>query len=215
MNGVDPVDYYSEHPIKNKVVTQGETHLVVFEPKAKKLSMAETMRFAEAVSDKSMQSVQEVVIDMDAMELGNKARRDSLSRMFRRMGYIEHNLRFERSDALVANQALIHISYAVVVPPDCPDWRMSPSHNYSNSDKANFGCATEVNLGQMVADPRDLVRGSGELPPALSEPGDRAIRTYRTGPAASSSAAATGGPVTVPAAAGGDTTSVAPAAAPQ
>ena len=50
---------------------------------------------------------------------------------------------------------------AAVVLPDCPDWRMSPVTTYSNTHQANFGCATTVNLGLMVADPHDLVRGTG------------------------------------------------------
>ena len=47
----------------------------------------------------------------------------------------------------------------VVTPPACPDWSRRSGRDYTNQPHSNFGCATETNLGLMIADPRDLVRG--------------------------------------------------------
>ncbi|MGI9421463.1 MAG: CpaD family pilus assembly lipoprotein [Geminicoccaceae bacterium] len=47
----------------------------------------------------------------------------------------------------------------LVTPPACPDWSRESGVDYANKPHTNFGCATEANLGLMIADPRDLVRG--------------------------------------------------------
>lgn len=41
--------------------------------------------------------------------------------------------------------------------PECRGWYEDPSFNPSNSTHMNFGCATQRNLGMMVADPADLI----------------------------------------------------------
>lgn len=40
--------------------------------------------------------------------------------------------------------------------PRCGQWNDTPSFNPSNTNGANFGCATQRNIGQMVANPGDL-----------------------------------------------------------
>ena len=67
----------------------------------------------------------------------------------------------------------IDVRYAVVVPPNCPDWRTSPVTTYSNTMLAgNFKCASVVNLGMMVADPHDLVKGTGDVAPDVVRDSD-------------------------------------------
>lgn len=48
--------------------------------------------------------------------------------------------------------------YVVTTPP-CPDWSRKSGLDYHNQGHSNFGCATETNLGLMIANPRDLVKG--------------------------------------------------------
>jgi pilus assembly protein CpaD len=94
---------------------------------------------------------------------------------------------------IARNVVAIDISYAAIIPPDCPDWKMSPVTTYSNMPPANFGCATKTNFGMMLEDPRDLERGkdSGSSP---SERGAKALLDYRMGttPASSASTSITG-----------------------
>ncbi len=47
----------------------------------------------------------------------------------------------------------------VVTLPNCPDWSKPVGEDSENTPQANFGCATTANLGMMVANPRDLIRG--------------------------------------------------------
>ncbi len=68
----------------------------------------------------------------------------------------------------------------LVTPPACPDWSRRTGLDYSNQPHSNFGCATETNLGLMVANPRDLVRGR-TLGPADGIHQAEGITRYREG----------------------------------
>jgi pilus biogenesis lipoprotein CpaD len=69
--------------------------------------------------------------------------------------------------------------YLVTLPP-CPDWSRQSGTDFANLPHSNFGCATQTNLGLMVAEPRDLVRGRG-LAPADGVHQAEGIVRYRTG----------------------------------
>ncbi len=69
--------------------------------------------------------------------------------------------------------------YVVTLPP-CPDWSRQSGTDFDNLPHSNFGCATESNLGLMVAEPRDLVRGR-TLGPADGVHQAEGIVRYRTG----------------------------------
>jgi pilus assembly protein CpaD len=67
--------------------------------------------------------------------------------------------------------------YQVVVP-SCPDWSRPSNPDFDNRPLPNLGCATATNLGLMVAEPRDLVRGR-ELGPADGVREAEAVVRYR------------------------------------
>jgi pilus biogenesis lipoprotein CpaD len=69
--------------------------------------------------------------------------------------------------------------YLVTLPP-CPDWSRESGTDFANQPHSNFGCATQTNLGLMVAEPRDLVRGR-TLAPADGVHQAEGIVRYRTG----------------------------------
>ena len=68
----------------------------------------------------------------------------------------------------------------LVTPPACPDWSRHTGVDYANKPHTNFGCATETNLGLMIADPRDLVSGRRLGPADGIHQADGIIR-YREG----------------------------------
>jgi pilus assembly protein CpaD len=69
--------------------------------------------------------------------------------------------------------------HLVVLPP-CPDWSRESGVDFANLPGSNFGCATQANLGLMVANPGDLVRGR-KLAPASGIHAAEGIVRYRTG----------------------------------
>lgn len=74
----------------------------------------------------------------------------------------------------------ISVERHVVTPPSCPDWSKPVGEDSENSPQANFGCANTANLGMMVANPRDLVRGRS---PGTADGAavSAAIQRYRDG----------------------------------
>jgi pilus assembly protein CpaD len=68
--------------------------------------------------------------------------------------------------------------YEVAVPI-CGDWSGSAVYDPYNDVHSNFGCATQRNVGLMVADPADLVRKRDSSSDAQSS--DRIVQRYRAG----------------------------------
>lgn len=60
-------------------------------------------------------------------------------------------------DPTLAGEGVIlsFVSYTAVVP-ECGYWYEESAHNFANANSVNFGCATQHNLGLMLADPSDL-----------------------------------------------------------
>lgn len=69
----------------------------------------------------------------------------------------------------------------VVVLPACPDWSAWPNYStFHNQPYSDWSCATAVNLGMMVANPADLVRGRvpGQADGTVMA---RSVEAYRKG----------------------------------
>lgn len=79
-----------------------------------------------------------------------------------------------------AREIRLIVGRYVALPPNCPNLS-SPSHtNPGNLPDSNFGCTTQRNLGLMLADPGDLLRGR-TLGPADGEALSRIVRENRAG----------------------------------
>jgi pilus assembly protein CpaD len=72
----------------------------------------------------------------------------------------------------------ISVGRYIVTPPSCPDWSKPPGLDSANRVASNLGCATEANLGLMVADPGNLVRGYS-LAPGDGDTLAKGIQNYR------------------------------------
>lgn len=76
------------------------------------------------------------------------------------------------------NSARLLVSKYVVTPPQCGDWTQPSTPNYNNAPLSNLGCATQANLGLMIANPRDLITGQEGMPPN-AERAAKAIERYQ------------------------------------
>lgn len=74
----------------------------------------------------------------------------------------------------------VHIERYVVTPPNCPDWSKPVGEDSENTPLAGLGCSNTANLGMMVVNPRDLLRGT-EPGPSDGEAVSAAIQRYRAG----------------------------------
>lgn len=176
MHGNNPQEYYSQHPVKNQVEMRHMTHTLP-------LSMNRDEAAADleaALADMSQAAVESVQIRLHPSQMKNEAKKSMLSRLFTGRGFPKRAVTFQSSPEVKSSEAEIHIAYAAVLSPRCPDWRASPITTYSNTPMSNFGCASVTNLGLQVADPRDLVKGRGDTTPD-TERNLRVIREYRGG----------------------------------
>jgi pilus assembly protein CpaD len=62
--------------------------------------------------------------------------------------------------------------------PDCPIWQ-DQTVGAPETTSTNFGCATNSNLANMIADPNDLVRGQSSDGMRDSLQGSKAVKIYR------------------------------------
>jgi pilus assembly protein CpaD len=78
---------------------------------------------------------------------------------------------------LPPNRALIEVGRTLVTLPPCPNWSKPAGTDFTNQPSSNFGCATESNLGMMVANPGDLASGLASGP-ADGQPAAAAVSRY-------------------------------------
>ncbi len=55
-------------------------------------------------------------------------------------------------------RAVLTFVFHVARPPQCGTWTKDISDNWTNAPTEQFGCATQRNIGAMVANPRDLLQ---------------------------------------------------------
>lgn len=165
MYGKDPKDYYRDHPIKNKVERRNESRQVFFAPGSSRLSQSDIESLRGALRHVSPMAVESVQLQVHPSQQGHTARNEYIRKLLRSMGYKPSAVMIEPTDTVKRDEMRIDLSYASVVSPRCPDWRASPTTTYSNTQQGGWSCAYVNNMGQMIADPRDLERGSGASSP--------------------------------------------------
>ncbi len=111
-------------------------------------------------------------------------------RMLRSMGYPKRIMKLVVDRLAPENSVRIDLQTALVVLPDCPDWRKSGNTNYSNTLHSNMHCSIITNTGRMLVNPRDVDHSSNNHVVAEPAVDAMAIGTYR-GEAAAAAAAGT------------------------
>jgi pilus assembly protein CpaD len=180
LQGHDPVEFYAKHPIENKVETKHVLHETHFAPGAARLSADEIDALKAGLRDVPPMAVDKIHVQTHPQQVNHQARREHLKKLLRSMGFAKVPVVFESSELLERDQIALDVAYAQVVSPRCPDWRTSPITTYSNTQQGGYGCASVTNLGLMVADPRDLERGSGRSAPDMDR-NAKVLQDYRSG----------------------------------
>ncbi len=76
-------------------------------------------------------------------------------------------------NAVTQGTAVLRYRQGVAVVPDCGNWSENLQTDHRGANSPNHGCATQHNIGVMVANPRDLVQPRAMAPPP-GMVGDRA-----------------------------------------
>lgn len=74
----------------------------------------------------------------------------------------------------------VSIDQYEVIPPKCPGWSKTINGTTSPEGELHFGCTSEVNTAQMIAEPRDLYRAE-DLGERDGTRNAVAVRRYRQG----------------------------------
>ncbi len=178
MQGQDPKAYYDAHPTKNLVAHNTLDVNVGFVGTAATLPARDIASLNSKLAPVNRDAVES--LNIEASPTVNTMQRAYLAKIMRQMGIFAKPV-FETSDGLENGEAILHVAYAAVQLPDCPNWKSSSVTTYSNTKQSNMGCATTTNLGLMIADPRDLERGAsaGHLSPNADRSAD-AVQKSRT-----------------------------------
>lgn len=175
LHGTNPKEYYAAHPIENKVEIKHALYEFAFSASSAEVD-SESLEKLRELKNISPNAVEEVSL-RHSSALSNKVKR--IQKVRNILG--KYRPSREIIDDTVADDMVIaNISYVSVVSPDCPDWKMSSVTTYSNVPIANHGCAAKVNLGLMVDNPRDLVRGQSR-DNYDTERSAKALSDYRLG----------------------------------
>lgn len=142
---------------------------------------------AEGITEEGRRSVLAFLGDMTvgygdgvslvtAKDFSPKAEED-VARILRAYG-----LSLERPPVLATDPgpgaAVLVLDRYVVTPPDCPNSILDIAKNYTNAPSPSFGCANVINIGQMIANPRDLLTGESDAGPNTGK-ATQAIRQWR------------------------------------
>ncbi len=107
----------------------------------------------------------------------------TVSRCLVKMGVNEKNIEViyldQPSEGTGERSVTVILDQFAAIPPQCPGWDQIMDGKIPPEGEMNFGCANEVNLAKMVANPRDLMKGQ------TTDHGDgtynaAAIQRYRT-----------------------------------
>lgn len=179
LQGTDPDAYYRQHPIESKVATKNFVQVIRFEKNATTPSAGELDKLENELEQVRPKGAEEIIIKVSPADGKRSARAEYLKQYLNSLGY-SLPVRVEKYNKLGAESAAIIIRHAAVVLPDCPDWKKSPVTTYSNGVAANYGCASAVNLGLMIDDPHDLVRGKDSRKSRVERAG-KALSDYNSG----------------------------------
>jgi pilus assembly protein CpaD len=144
-----------------------------FAPGTANLSAADAAHLREMTATGRISASDRVTIAAAGAPRLAEERIDAVSRSLLNYGVVA----VVGSADLPANQAVVEATRTLVTLPPCPNWSKVSSYDFGNQPSSNFGCATETNLGVMVANPTDLASG---LPvgPSAGQPGAAAVNRY-------------------------------------
>lgn len=160
-----------EYKKQNKVELVMFEHDVVYRNGARDPSAAERAKLNAFLRDLQVGPGDTVILDG-----GLREQRIALGAQ---LAYKHLNVRQTGEDG-APGRVRVHIERYVVTPPNCPDWSKPMGEDGENTPMPGFGCANTANLGMMVVNPRDLLRGSTPGP-SDGQAVSAAIRRYRDG----------------------------------
>ncbi len=166
----------AEAPNRLQVEGSASTFEIGFAPGSDRLAAAQGARLDQLVANGAIRPADRVAVAAGGPPSLATAREAEVASRLLRWGIVVDS---QALPVVAPNRALVTVGrYAITLPP-CPNWSQPRANDFTNALPSNFGCATAVNLGLMVASPADLVRGR-QLAPADGKPAVAAVDRYLT-----------------------------------
>lgn len=142
------------------------------------LAFGEQARVAEWFDALALKYGDRITVDDPA---GNPATRSLIEALASRHGILLGDQAVPQTAGYVgAGTARVIVTRSKASVPSCPDWSTQSDFNPNNGLSSNYGCATNVNLAAMIANPEDLVRGAQDTGVTTAASASKAINAYRT-----------------------------------
>jgi pilus assembly protein CpaD len=157
-------------------------HRVMFDPRGRDLSISERARLEEFLARIEPRYGDQVLVGTGSGAVEGEIGLERVAAVAEYLRGAGLKVAPLTETSVVRWDGAVRISVGryVVTPPNCPDWSKSASYDPLNHTSSNFGCATATNLGLMVADPGDLIRGR-PMGPSDGAHGARAVKAWREG----------------------------------
>src|SRR5438034_7506190 len=149
---------------------------VRFAPGSAHLLPADAARLRTMAATGAIQPSDRVAVAVGGGPALAEARRDAISAALLSYGIVTSPSALA---GVATNHAVVEVGRYLVTTPACPNWSKAPGADFTNSFPSNWACANQTNLGQMVANPSDLVAGQ-PLSPPLGPPETHADHLYST-----------------------------------
>lgn len=163
-----PIEDWSRvpEPKEPQVLTMRHAHEVRFVADQSALDAAEAARLSAFVARLGADREDRVrLVAGPAPAEVRSARTATVARFLARQGMVVGPAQPD-ADEVTASPGTVRVVVrrALVTLPGCPDWSGRPGRTFNNMVSTNFGCASAINLGLMVARPEDLRRGRRMAP---------------------------------------------------
>jgi pilus assembly protein CpaD len=172
-----PVTTYSvaEAP-KNLTLDTSTTRVDLhFGPGSAQLSPAEAARLRHLAATGAIGATDRVTVGAAGTPSLAEQRVGSVSAVLLPYGVIVSGVQLDSPP----NHAVVEVARTLVTLPPCPNWSKPPQLDFANAPSSNFACATETNLGLMVANPTDLA-SARSLSGTPGQPAVAAVQRYLT-----------------------------------
>lgn len=186
--GYSPEQYNAAYPKNNKVELRHMLIDLEFKGTAKSLSPKDIIDLQNLLGSVNPHAVDYIMLKTSDKILYKTMRVHNVKNLLLKSGY-NSPIHVVTIKGIPDNKLIIDVAHTAVVSPDCPDWRKSPITTFSNTTHTNFGCSATTNLGLMIDNPRDLVRGRDLNSRNHSERADKALSDYRSGTGATANTA--------------------------
>jgi len=169
-----------ESPKKNQVSWAEYHHPVKFAKSSTKLNRNEKTALNRFLNRVGIGEGVQVTLSRPSSNSSPQAkhRETGLARYLINNGFDVSRVALNPAYSTRRNTIRVTVGRYIVTTPNCPDWSKPAASDSFNRVSSNFNCATETNLGLMVANPEALIRGT-RTGPADGEAVALGIKNYR------------------------------------